>query len=232
MAAFLSVLPARAADPLPLKICLLSASGEYKSEESLAALQKRLEEHLHAKCTLLVGKDKGDNLPDLSPLADADAMVVFTRRVQLNDEQLAAVQKYCKSGHGIVGVRTASHAFANWMVFDKEILGGNYNLHYAEGKDTEVSLNAKAADHPILAGVKPFTSHAKLYKNPSLADGVTLLLTGVSDGHSEPVAWARTVGETRVFYTSLGDPYDFQNEIFLTLLENGVNWTAKREAKK
>ena len=56
------------------------------------SVQKRLEEHLHARCTLLVGKDKGDNLPDLAPLADADVMVVFTRRVQLSDEQLAAGQ--------------------------------------------------------------------------------------------------------------------------------------------
>ena len=51
-----------------------------------------LEEHLRAKCTLLQGKDKGDSLPGLEALADADVMIVFTRRVQLSDEQLAAVQ--------------------------------------------------------------------------------------------------------------------------------------------
>ncbi len=220
------------ADDAPLRICLLSASAEYKSDDSLAILQKRLEEHLHAKCTLLQGKDKGDNLPSLAPLEHTDVMVLFTRRVVLNDEQLAQVQKYCQSGNGIVGIRTASHAFQNWLEMDKLVFGGNYQNHYKEGPDAAITLNEKAAGHPLLAGVTPFKTPAKMYKNPSLADDVTLLLTGASAPNVEPVAWARNHGAGRVFYTSLGSPEDFQVESFLRLLENAVVWTSKRDAPK
>ena len=48
----------------------------------------------------------------------------------------------------------------------------------------------------------------------------------IPDAPTEPVAWSRLSGlrQSRVFYTSLGGPEDFQNAAFQRLLLNGILW--------
>jgi type 1 glutamine amidotransferase len=230
--------PAPALAP-PLKVCLVSASAEYKSDESLAEFQKFLEAGYNAACTRVFGADKGDTLPSLETLDSCDVMVLFTRRVKLPEDQLDRVKKYFKAGRPVVGIRTASHAFQNWLEFDKEVLGGNYNNHYGVGPVTQVSIVEKAKEHPILAGVVPFTSAASLYKNEGAAADIELLLNGTITDPKEkkevthPLAWTRIHNGGRVFYTSLGSPADFTNENFRRMIVNAIFWTAKRpvEAK-
>jgi type 1 glutamine amidotransferase len=164
-------------------------------------------------------------------LETADVAIFFTRRVNLSADQLAKVKAFIAAGKGVVGVRTASHGFQTWLEFDPQVLGGSYNNHYGKDATAEVSINEKAKDHPILAGVKPFTITDKLYKNPKLAEDVTLLLRAKTESYSEPVAWARDAkaGERgRVFYTSLGAPKDFENAEFRQMLGNAVMWAGGR----
>jgi len=216
-----------AAGAPPLKICLLSASAEYESDKSLGEFQKYLEGHYQATCQRAFGKDKGDGLPGLEALDAADLMIVFTRRIKLPADQLERIKKYIASGRPIVGLRTASHAFENYLEFDREVLGGGYKGHYTNAL-AEVQIAPGQTGHPVLAGVKPFTSR-KLYKNPSLADNDTVLLKGSIPGHTEPVAWVRQHGHSRVFYTSLGVQEDFTQESFRRLLVNAVFWTSGRD---
>jgi type 1 glutamine amidotransferase len=87
-----------------------------------------------------------------------------------------------------------------------------------------------ASKHPILKGVAvPFESTSTLYKNTPLKPGAQALLTGTIPGKDpEPVAWTFTrPGGGKTFYTSLGNPADFQNPSFVTLLRNGLLWAAK-----
>jgi hypothetical protein len=172
----------------PLKVCLVSGALEYDSNASLASLQKHLEKHYHIVCTLAFRKSDSD-LPGLENLDTCDVMVLFTRRLTIDGEQLRRVKEYCLSGKPLVGIRTASHAFENWLALDKEVLGGNYQNHYPAGPVTKVEL--KARDHPILAGVNPFQSPGSLYKNTGLAGDVDVLLAGSIPGHTEPIAWTR-----------------------------------------
>jgi putative membrane-bound dehydrogenase-like protein len=209
-----------------LKVCLVSGSLEYKSDESLAAFQKYLEDHYPVRCTRAFRKTD-DDLPGLENLASCDVMLLFTRRLTISEEQLERVKKYCLSGKPIVAVRTASHAFQNWLALDKEILGGNYQGHYPEGPATKIAVLDKAKSHPILAGVELFQAVGSLYKNTGLAADSEVLLTGSIPGHTEPIAWTRIHNGGRVFYTSLGHPQDFRNASFLRLLANALFWTAK-----
>src|SRR4051812_9969415 len=174
----------------PLKICLLSASSEYDSEKSLAEFQSYLETNYHITCSRAFGKDKGEGLPGLDALDSSDLMIVFTRRVKLPPAQLEQIHKHINAGKPIIGLRTASHAFADYMEFDKEVLGGGYTGHFTNS-EVRVSLVASNADHPILKGVTPFVSR-KLYKNPTHAPDIAILLEGSIPGHREPVAWCRT----------------------------------------
>jgi type 1 glutamine amidotransferase len=209
-------------------VCLVSGSLEYESDASLAKFQEYLEKHYPVKCSRAFRKTDED-LPGLENLETCDVMVLFTRRLKIQGEQLERVKKYCQSGKPIVGIRTASHAFQNWLALDKEVLGGNYQGHYKAGPVAQIELVREVSNHPVLKGVKPFQSAGSLYKNTGLASDVTVLLTGTIPGHTEPVAWARTHNRGRVFYTSLGEQKDFDQPSFRRLVVNALFWTTHRE---
>jgi len=217
----------------PLKVCMLSASQEYQSDASLGALKTHLEANYAVTCSILKGQEKGTGVDGLSALKDCDVMVCFTRRVTLPDDQLAILKEFLASGKGLVGIRTASHAFQNYLQLDKEVLGGSYSNHFGDETIT-TSIDEKAKEHVVLAGVKGWSGPNKLYKNPTLAPDATLLMTGSSDKNKEPVAWLRVppAVKGRVFYTSLGVPEDFANENFKALLTNAIFWSANRSVTK
>ena len=210
----------------PLKVCLVSGALEYDSDASLISLQKYLEKHCHVTCSRAFRKTDSD-LPGLENLNTCDVMVLFTRRLAIDGDQLERVKKYCLSGKPLVGIRTASHAFQKWLDLDKEVLGGNYQNHYPAGPPTLVELKAK--DHPIMAGVKPFESAGSLYKNIGLAKDVDILLTGSIPGHTEPIAWTRSYKGGRIFYTSLGHQKDFEDLNFVRMIAYAV--TGRRSGR-
>ncbi|HMO63665.1 MAG TPA: ThuA domain-containing protein, partial [Verrucomicrobiota bacterium] len=119
---------------------------------------------------------------------------------------------------------------AAWPGFDVEGLGTRYEGHFsnraAEGDPTRVRFTAGGAAHPVLTGLpaEGFASATTLYRSRELAPGVTPLLVGTCRAGEEPVAWVKTGGGGRVFYTSLGGPEDFAEPAFRRLLLNGVLW--------
>jgi type 1 glutamine amidotransferase len=212
----------------PLKVCLISGSLEYKSDESLAAFQKYLETNFHVQCSRAFRK-ADDDLPGLENLESCDVALFFTRRLTIKGGQLEKIQKYCAAGKPVVGVRTASHGFQNWLDMDKEVLGGNYKNHYGAGPATDIAVTDKGNAHPTLAGVKAFKSPGSLYKNTGVAKDAEVLMTGSIPEHTEPLTWVRVHNGGRVFYTSLGHPKDFEEENFKRMLTNALFWAAKRE---
>jgi len=212
----------------PLEVCLVSGSLEYRSDETLAAFQGYLEKNYRVRCTRAFMKTEKD-LPGLENLDHCDCTLLFTRRLTLPADQLERVKRYCQRGGPIVGLRTASHAFQNWLALDKEVLGGDYVGHYGNKEKSAIKVRPEAKDHPILDGFKEYLSAGSLYKNPQLAPDTTVLLTGTIPGHTEPVAWTRVHRGGRVFYTSLGHPEDFKQAGFLRLLVNALFWTARRK---
>ena len=218
----------------PLKVSIYSGATEYHSDQTLAAFKAYLEKNYDVRCEL---NDVTDwhTLPGIDQLETCDVMLVFARRVELPPDQVEKVKKYIESGRGVVGIRTASHAFQTWLAFDHEVLGGDYHNHVKDDKLAQLTLPAAAKDHPVLKGVNPFTTMGKLYKNPQIAADDTVLLKAKTDDDAEPVAWARTRAahrDQRVFYTSLGVPEDFENENFRRMIANAILWTGKREPKK
>lgn len=125
--------------------------------------------------------------------------------------------------------------------------------HFGDGKEmlTSVSLVPEAADHPILRGVSPFETFSWLYHveggGDALAGECQRLLIGkaLKSSHAKefprypetnPVAWTRTYTgaggkPARVFFTTLGHPFDFRAEPMRKLSLNGVFWALGLEAK-
>jgi len=210
-----------------LRVCMLSGSFEYDSEESLGLFREHLAAHGGFDDTLIVYSDE-DHDPSLAAIDDTDVLIVFTRRIRVEGAELERVKAYCAAGKPVVGVRTASHAYQNWLDFDADVLGGSYTGHFGSGPVCEVSAADGAKEHPILDGVSPFGTVGSLYKNTPIANDTTLLLNGTTPDSTEPVAWTRIHNGGRVFCTSLGHQEDFRDADFLRLLSNGVLWAGGR----
>ncbi len=208
-----------------LNLCMLSGSFEYDSETSLNIFKSFVEKNYSIQANLIV-YDSEDDDPSLSVLDDADVLLVFTRRLNTEGESLRQFQTYCERGRPLVGVRTASHAYQNWLEFDKAVLGGDYQGHYGHGPT--VQLETVATEHPILNDIPKFESYGSLYKNPSLRDDTSVLLMGHTDEHSEPVAWTRLHNGGRICYTSLGHQKDFELDPFLRFLAQNILWVSKQ----
>ena len=222
----------RAEDPKPLHIHFLSGSKEYQSEPSLKAfigdLQKRYQ---GVTCTASWGKDKGKSLDNLEELKKADLMVVFCRRQNLPEEQMAIIRAHYEGGKPVLGIRTASHPFQQKdnEHFDRKVLGNNYAGHY--GNEEFVVKNEEAGkDHPVLQNVEPIKSR-RLYRARKLIESAIVLQSGDIGKGPHPVTIVHTYKGARMFYTSLGVPEDFRHAGFLQLLRNAVFWTTGREEK-
>src|SRR5215831_17001403 len=164
-------------------VVLVSGDEEYRSEETLPQLAKILAKHHGFTCTVLFAIDPKDgtispntttNIPGLEKLKSADLMVIFTRFRTLPDDQMRHVVEYVESGRPVIGLRTATHAFAlsggafkkyTWNNgdpaykggFGKQVLGETWvNHHGAHGKEGTRGIVAKGQEHnPILKGIEP-----------------------------------------------------------------------------
>lgn len=212
----------------PLKICLISGSELYGSEVSLPRFKEYLESEYDASCTLVQALGK-DNLPGLEALDNCDAALLFTRRLEIEGEHLERIKNYCLSGRPLVGIRTASHAFQNFLELDKEVFGGNYSGHHKKDIPTRLAIAPGSESHQILAGYEPFESMSSLYKTGPLAKDTTLLLSGTNANDAQPLAWTREYKGGKVFYTSLGSVEDFEKEPFRRLVANALFWCAGKK---
>ncbi|MGQ9607032.1 MAG: ThuA domain-containing protein [Thermogutta sp.] len=226
VAEFLEVEDAPKPPPKTLRLCLVSGSEEYRSDESLTWLADYLQENFGIVSDKAFARGLKD-LPGLEALDRCDCMVLFTRRLEIDGEPLERIRRYFAQGRPAVGIRTASHAFQNWLALDKEVFGGDYGNHYGRDLLPRIELAPSGRDHPIVRGFEPYVSPGSLYRNANLADDVTVLLTGTIPGHTEPVAWTRNYKGGRVFYTSLGHPDDFRHRSFVRLITSAIFWVCK-----
>ncbi len=219
--------------PKPLRLHMIGV-GEYKAADSLTAFKQYLEERYRVEITTSFSK-KGDitALPDLDRLRDADVLVIFARRMNLNEEQMALIRNYWEQGKAIVAMRTASHAFQrpDNEIWDRQVLGGHYSgaADYTTPFDTVAAQGQ--AEHPVLKGVGSITSKGYYNNRPLAEDSLVIQVNDEPERQvKRPVTWLHTYRGGRTFYTSMGTPEDFQDEDFRSLLVNAILWTSQRDA--
>jgi len=231
------------------RVVFISGEDEYKAAETLPEFMHELQLKYGLYCNILQSSTDGNTkesnfIYGMEELTNADLAVLYARRRAFQTEQMNYFHNYLENGKPLVALRTASHAFdtrgkcpqghIEWVKFDPEVLGGNYNGHYGSGPITTVTIAAGAEGHPILAGVElPFISNGSLYKASPLSKTTKALLMGAIPNQSpEPVAWTNVYKNGRVFYTSLGHPDDFANPQFHKLLINAVFWAMNKPLPK
>ena len=238
---------AGAADTRPHGVFLVSEDpANYEAHRTIPKFAETLDREHGLRTTVLLGEGEQPSFrfPGLQEaLAEADLLVVFFRRSALPVEQLDAIKDYIARGHPVVGIRTANHAFSlrtvadghrPWWEFVSEVLGCENRGYGPDEAGTDVAAVAEAADHPILRGVEPAKWHStgSLYLVDPLLDAeATVLLRGAADDRLEPIAWTRTADKSRVFYTSLGHPDDFDAPPFRRLLVNGILWALQEDER-
>ena len=164
-------------------VVLVSGDEEYRSEEALPQLAKILSTRHGFRCTVLFATDPATgtvnpnvatNIPGLAALDAADLVVLATRMRNLPDAQMGHFARYIAAGKPVVGLRTATHAFATtsdkykkwgWANnekgfeggFGKHVLGQTWVAHHGDhGKEGTRGVPAPGrAAHPVLRGISP-----------------------------------------------------------------------------
>jgi type 1 glutamine amidotransferase len=223
----------------PLRIHLIGI-GEYKPVESLTELKKYLEERYRVEITTSFSLEPaqvykaGKPLPNLESLKSAEVMVIFARRMNLPEEQMALIRGHWEKGKPIVAMRTASHAFqeADNVLF-KQVIGGEYSGAASYTAPFKAIPAEGQAEHPVLQGVGPMASRGYYGFKPLAKDSVVLQAVDEPERKlKRPVTWVHTYKGGRMFYTSMGVPEDFRDENFRRLLANAIFWTSHRDPEK
>ena len=136
-----------------------------------------------------------------------------------------------------------------------KVFGQQWITHHGHFEDGNAPLTAVSltpgASTPILNGVVPFNAYSWLYHvhggdwklygdSQPFLEGRSLRSNHEEDGKldefplTNPVAWTKTyTGESgkpaRVFFTTLGHPYDFKIESMRKLALNGIYWALEKE---
>ena len=230
----------------PLVVFLISEDPDnYEATKTIPPFAKMLEDRYNLRCKVIQGEGEPGKFyfPELESIAKADALVIFFRRRALSEKQLGMIRDYLNADKPLVGIRTANHAFSvrdkttvapgheMWWDFVPEVLGCGNHGYGPVKPGIDVVIQSEAVDHPALAGLKTSSWHSagNLYFVKPIDEKATVLLTGSVEGKTEPIAWTRLYRKSRIFYTSLGHPSDFNQPQFRTLLVNGLHWAMKKE---
>jgi len=164
-------------------IAFIIAENQYRANQTLPEFAHELLLTKGVSCEFALGKPvyTGEgihNIENLKILTDADLAVIQVRRRALPSPGMALLRQYVSSGKPVLGLRTASHAFAlnkplpatgsqasagkgkdiysleQWPEFDRDILGGNYQDHYGALKTgINYSVVPGMESHPLFKGI-------------------------------------------------------------------------------
>jgi hypothetical protein len=180
---------------------------------------------------------------DLSQIAaenlrNFDVLFFFTSgELALTDRQKQDLLAFVRDGKGFGGVHSATDTLYAWPEYG-DLIGGYFDGHpWAQ----EATIDVEDPDHPATRHLgSSFRIAEELYQFRNWSrDRVRVLLTldtrsvdlrapGInrSDGDFA-LAWVKTYGRGRVFYTALGHVDDtWRDRRFQTLIRNALLWLA------
>jgi hypothetical protein len=162
-----------------------------------------------------------------------------TGELPLTAEEKQAFEQFIKSGHGFIGVHSATDTLYEWGTYNS-IIGGYFNNHpwhqmvtieVVDPSSKIVGFLGKSfqiRDEIYQIGdFRADTSHVLLRLDPSSVDlkkpGVTRRYYGW------PVSWTRMYGKGRVYYNSLGhEEAVWKDPRYQEMLLNGIKWAMKQ----
>jgi type 1 glutamine amidotransferase len=168
-----------------------------------------------------------------SALATVDAIVFANTTGSLPARDLGALLNWVAEGHGFAGMHSASDTYHDAPAY-LDMLGNEFQTH---GDQATVEAVVENRSHPASSPLgERFRIFDEIYKFARTNRGsVTMLLSldrHPADGLPEagqpgdlPLAWAKSYGRGRVFYTALGHREDvWQNSLYQQHILGGIRW--------
>jgi type 1 glutamine amidotransferase len=166
-------------------------------------------------------------------------MFFTTGELPMSDAQKAALTDFVRAGGGFLGVHSATDTFYKWGEYQK-LIGGYFNEHpWHQSVRIEVADRSSALVGFLgpaltitdeiyqIADFDDRGSHVLLRLDPTSVD---LAADGVHPRpYGWPLAWTRSYGEGRVFYTALGhEEAVWRDPRYQHMLRNAVLWAMRR----
>ncbi len=182
---------------------------------------------------------------DVSPftaegLKPYDAVMFYTTgELPMTDDQKKAFVNFIRSGHGFIGVHSATDTFYLWEDYH-DLIGGYFNGHPWH---QQLTVDVADPNHKIVAFLgKSIQLNDELYQIDDFDPRTSHVLLKLDPGSVDikkqgsrpkyygwPVAWTRMDGKGRMFYCSLGHEHDVWNsDWYQQLLLNAVQWVMGR----
>jgi hypothetical protein len=138
----------------------------------------------------------------------------------------SALEHLAETGQGLVVLHHAILAYPDWP-FWGELVGLEDTQTFDYYHDETMNVYPTDVDHPIIAGLSPWTIVDETYDMGDTGEGSEVLLTTDHPKSMKTIAWTRRMGQSRVFCCELGhDHVAWENPNFRTLLERGIQWSA------
>jgi type 1 glutamine amidotransferase len=166
-------------------------------------------------------------------------MFFTTGELPMSAAQKAALLDFVRSGGGFIGVHSATDTFYDWPDYGK-LIGGYFNEHPWHQK---VTVTVTDPGNPLVAFLSPsFTISDEIYQIRDLdvagsqvllrldPSSVDLTVSNVRpQPYGWPLAWTRSFGDGRVFYTALGhEEAVWRDPRYRRMLTNAIGWVMGR----
>ena len=170
--------------------------------------------------------DTLDSYLDAAKLSRLNLIVQHWTMGQITKEQWAGLKQAVQGGVGIAGVHGGLGDSFRAKTDYQFMAGGQWVAH--PGGITNYTVNIVDHADPITAGLGHFQMHSEqYYMHVDPSNHVLATTTFEFNGCTMPVAWKRTWGKGRVFYSSLGHvAADFDVPEVLMIIERGMCWAA------
>jgi type 1 glutamine amidotransferase len=171
----------------------------------------------------------------------AAVMFYTSGELPMSDAQKTALLDFVRAGHGFLGVHSATDTFYTWADY-LDLVGGYFNGHpwhqvvtveVIDPNDPLVAFLGKSVqfDDEIYQ-ISDFDyrgSHVLLRLDRNSVD---MSKAGVQQRfYGWPLAWIRTYGQGRVFYTALGHEASvWRDARYQQMLSNAIVWATRSRA--
>ncbi|MEA5138445.1 ThuA domain-containing protein [Arcicella rigui] len=167
----------------------------------------------------------------------------------INDEQKKALEQFVENGGGLLGIHGAGDNSHHWDWYVKNLLGAEFSHHPLNPQFQEASITLDTPVDSLLAKSLPnqwqHTDEWYVFFDNPRKKGFNILFSIDGDkikpsgnmpllasdkdfgmGKDHPVAWSKSVGKGKTFYTSIGhSEVAWKNQNFVQLIENAILWT-------
>ncbi len=216
----------------PLRVALVGADDEYRSEVTMPLLAAGLRRDAVVEASVAFPADpasgaldveRRDHIAGLAQLEQADVAVFFLRWRELPPAEWAVIEAYFLAGRPLVGLRTSTHMVRGVVDRDgaslddelpRRVFGQRWISHHGHDSRTRVlPPRPEVAGHPVLRGIRGgFEVPSWLYDVEPLPEDCLVLLWGevVADGKEpvrQPIVWVREATPTTPRpFPGRGDP--------------------------